>query len=221
VQPYSYHWQFGDGASSNLQNPAHAYTVPGTYMAVFKVSDAELSTCSKAIEITVEGPPSCSGLAIPAVGPPPLTVGFVATAKGGRTPYTYSWNFGDGYTSTDQNPYHTFPHPGDYIAVLEVTGADGRSCQSPVGITVGPLLTCDAVGNPPSGPLPLIVRFSAFATGGKGPYTYLWTFGDGTSSSAQNPVHTYNRAGPFTAVLTVGDSGASTCSHSLRIIAGI
>jgi PKD repeat protein len=220
VPPYTYHWTFGDGTSINLQNPSHLYTVPGNYSAVFKVTDAEFSTCSKAIAILVEGPPSCSGMAVPPVGPPPLAVSFAGLASGGQSPYTYAWNFGDGYTSTDQNPTHTYPHPGDYTALFEVTGADGRVCQTPVGVTVGPSLTCDATGSPVSGPLPLTVHFSAYATGGRGPYTFLWTFGDGTSSSAKNPVHTYSRSGPFTAVLTVGDSGASTCSKSLRIVAG-
>lgn len=220
VPPYDYLWQFGDGTSSNLLRPSHEYNTPGAYLAVFKTSDAEQSTCSRSFEIIVEGPPACSGLAVPSVGPPPLTVAFIGTASGGRTPYTYRWTFGDGYSSTDQNPYHTYPDPGDYVAEFEVTGADGRLCQSPVGVTVGPSLTCDAAGNPSSGPLPLTVRFTGYASGGKGPYNYIWTFGDGTSSSSQNPVHTYNRSGPFTAVLTVGDSGASTCSKSMRIVAG-
>lgn len=221
IPPYVFHWQFGDGSSSNLQNPPHQYLQPGTYSAVLKVSDAEQSTCSKALEVYVEGPPACSGLAVPEVGPPPLEVAFVGTAKGGKTPYTYHWDFGDGYTSDEQYPLHTYPHPGDYLAEFEVTGSDGRTCASPVSVTVGPSLSCDASGNPASGPLPLMVRFTGSATGGKGPYNFQWTFGDGTSSSAQNPVHTYNRAGPFTAVLTVGDAGSSTCSKSIRIVAGI
>lgn len=220
LPPYTYHWQFGDGGSSNLQNPPHEYILSGTYSAVLKVSDGELSTCSKAIQIIVEGPPVCSGLAVPEVGPPPLQVGFVGTATGGRSPYTYHWDFGDGNSSDEQFPYHTYPHPGDYVAVFEVTGADGRVCASPVTVTVGPSLSCDATGNPPGGPLPLTVRFTGQAYGGKGPYSFQWTFGDGTSSSSQNPVHTYNRAGPFTAVLTVGDSGSSTCSKTIRIVAG-
>jgi PKD repeat protein len=221
VPPYTYHWMFGDGNTAILMNPSHVYTLPGTYIAVFKVTDAEQSTCSKALDIIVEGPPSCNGKAVPSAGPPPLAVSFVATATGGQTPYTYFWDFADGYTSTDQNPTHTYPHPGDYIVILEVTGADGRACQSPLAVTVGPVLMCDATGNPVSGPLPLTVRFSGYASAGKGPYTFAWTLGDGTSSSAQNPVHTYSRSGPFTVVLTVGDSGGSTCSKSFRVIAGI
>lgn len=220
LPPYAFYWLFGDDSTSTSQNPTHLYTDPGDYSAVLKVTDTEYSTCSKLITVTVEGPPACNGLAIPSVGPPPLAVSFLGNATGGKSPYTYFWDFGDGYSSTVKNPSHTFVGPGDYTALFEVTGADGRVCQTPVGITVGPLLACDASGNPVSGPLPLTVRFTGFATGGRGPYLYLWTFGDGVSSSAQNPVHTYNRAGPFTAVLTVGDAGSSTCSKTLRIVAG-
>lgn len=221
LPPYTFFWVFGDDSSSTAQNPTHEYLMPGVYNATLKVTDFEQSTCSKMLNITVEGPPACSGYAVPSVGPPPLTVALVGTATGGKSPYTYLWDLGDGDSSTLQNPIHTFVHPGDHTIYFEVTGADGRVCQSPVRVTVGPLLSCDASANPVSGPLPLTVRFSSFATGGRSPYTYQWTFGDGTSSSAQNPVHTYNRSGPFTAVLTVGDSGSSTCSKSLRIVAGI
>jgi PKD repeat protein len=220
LPPYTYLWVFGDSATSTAQNPVHIYNDPGTFGAIFKVMDSDSTTCSQALAITVEGPPACSALAVPAVGPPPLTVSLMGMADGGKLPYTFLWDFGDGTTGTDQNSSHVYAHPGDFFATFQVTGADNRSCQFPVAITVGPLLSCDASGSPVSGPLPLTVHFSGFASGGRGPYSFFWSFGDGGSSAGQFPSHTYTRSGPFTAVLSVSDAGSSSCSHSMRIVAG-
>jgi len=66
-----------------------------------------------------------------------------------------------------------------------------------------------------------MATFTGFASGGVAPYTYFWSFGDGTSSTAMNPVHTYNSTGPFTACLTITDSTGCVSSHCAPIFFGV
>lgn len=218
LEPYEFFWIFGDESSSQSQSPVHIYSQPGTYTAVFKVSDAVSGTCSKALFITVKGPPACSALATPSLGPSPLIVDFTAEGTGGQPPYTYFWDFGDGTSTSIQNPRHIFNDSGLHIATLTITDSELLSCSRDVTVTVGPLLTCTGTLNPALGKVPLTVYFSARASGGKAPYTYSWTFGDGGSSSAASPSHTYTRSGPFTVVLTVLDVHLAICGKTMHVV---
>lgn len=83
-------------------------------------------------------------------------------------------------------------------------------------------LSATASGTPKTGNAPLSVSFTGSATGGTAPYSYSWNFGDGSATStAQNPSHTYNTAGTYTATLTVTDSAspAKTATSSVTITA--
>jgi len=215
--PYSYLWVFGDVSTSTELSPTHTYQTKGTYDAVLKVKDSLNNTCSKALTIIVEGPPDCLGTASTTFGPPPLGVIFAGNASEGQPPYSYHWDFADGKESNLQNPSHTYVAEGDYDAVMTVTDSKSRSCSQTFYITVGPPLTCTGSANPSGGYVPLTVDFSASAYGGRPPYTYVWTFGDGQALADQNARHVYVTQGSYTVVLTVIDSRSATCSKSLRI----
>jgi PKD repeat protein len=216
--PYTYFWLFGDDSTSTEQNPRHLYTHPGTYRSVLKVTDSESATCSHTVTTIVEGPPVCDAIADPTLGPPPLTVSFTGIATEGKPPYTHLWSFGDGEVSTDISPTHTYRDPGDFAATYTVTGADYRSCSRTIVITIGPPLTCSASASTANGQVPLTVNFIATASGGRGPYSYYWVFGDGGASSSQDASHTYTRTGQYPAILSVTDSGNRTCSKTLYIV---
>ena len=160
--------------------------------------------------------PTASAAADPTSGCDPLTVDFAGSATGGTPPYTYEWDLGDGQTSTQQNPSHTYVGAGPYTAVLTVTDAFSQQDTDSVDITVFPNPTASAGADFTSGVAPLTVNFSGAASGGTAPYTYEWQFGDGQSSTQQNPSHTY-AAGSFTAVLTVTDANGCQDSDSLDI----
>ncbi len=66
-------------------------------------------------------------------------VKFSSTVSGGTPPYSYSWNFGDGTTSTDPNPLHSYPRPGNYTEILRVTDRDGRTESASTHILVSGL----------------------------------------------------------------------------------
>ncbi len=87
--------------------------------------------------------------ASPTSGTAPLGVQFTASVSGGRTPYSYSWNFGDGYTDSSSNPSHTYGNAGTYTVILTVTDANGQSKSSTTSISVQPPVVSGGGGGTP------------------------------------------------------------------------
>lgn len=163
-------------------------------------------------------PSTCTASGNPTSGPAPLTVQFNGSPTGGCPDYTYSWNFGDGSSSSDQNPRHTYETVGNYFASLTVTDSKGTTSENSVPLTVTcPPLACTASGNPTSGTVPLTVQFNGSANGGCPPVMYRWDFRDGGSSSDQSPSHIYETPGDYTASLTVTDSKGNACQKSVSV----
>ncbi|MEO8086851.1 MAG: PKD domain-containing protein, partial [Bacteroidota bacterium] len=125
---------------------------------------------------------------------------FTNTSTGGTG---YSWNFGDGNTSTQTNPSHTYLTSGSFVVTL-ITSNSATGCASSITHTVVvgivPQVSFTSTGAT-SACGSLTVNFVNNTTGG-GANTYTWNFGDGTGTSAQqNPSHTYNTPGTYTVTL--------------------
>jgi len=137
----SYLWEFGDGGSSNLQNPTYIYNDVGTFMAELTVTgpggDDSHTQTIKADPIS---PPEASITCNTTSGEAPLTVNFTSTSTGNIT--SYSWDFGDGGSSSAENPDHTYYDPGTFTAKLEVNGPGGSDMDDQV-ITVTEVLITD------------------------------------------------------------------------------
>ena len=222
--PYTYNWQFSDGTNSTIQNPTHIFNREGTYNVSLIVHDISSATDTALITITVASGSAgltCEISADNTNGPAPLAVNFVGNASGGLTPYTYHWNFGDGSTSTSANPNHTYQSTGTYTARLTVTDSNSGTTTKTIAISVtsAQSLDCTASANITEGRAPVSVSFSGTATNGSAPYAFYWQFGDGNSSSQQNPSHTYQSVGTYTARLTVTDASSATCSKTVTISA--
>ena len=132
------------------------------------------------------------------------------TDRSTNSPTSWSWDFGDGSNATEQNPVHTYATTGVYDVYLTVANADGaNTCDG--GAEVKSDVSLDFYGTPTSGGTPLTVAFTntslifGFPKHPTDRYTitWEWSFGDGESSTEQNPTHTYAFAGSYTVVVKV------------------
>ncbi|GAB4315625.1 MAG: hypothetical protein Kow0019_15860 [Methanobacteriaceae archaeon] len=156
----------------------------------------------------VEYQPTASFTGTPTSGISPLEVQFFSTSTGATE---YLWDFGDGATSTDQNPTHTYQQIGIYTVKLTVTGPGGSNTKTEDNyITVNhPAPVASFTGTPTTGISPLQVAFTSTSTGTID--SYEWNFGDGSTSTATNPTHTYTVPGIYTVTLKVtGPGGEDT-----------
>lgn len=147
---------------------------------------------------------------------------FAFTDQTSGTVSTRLWNFGDGLTTTVTNPVHTYGSVGVYTVTLTVAGSNGAQTQATKSITVvaatAPVSAAFAYApvNPIAGQ---DVTFSDRSTGSVSAWS--WNFGDGTSSSAQNPVKRYTKAGTYHVVLTASGSSASSSATDIVVNASI
>ncbi|BDV29518.1 PDK repeat-containing protein [Microbacterium terricola] len=131
---------------------------------------------------------------------------------------SYSWQFGDGGTSTAPNPTHHYTAGGDYTVSLTVTDDDGATNTSQVPITV--VANAAPVAQANWSAVNLAATFSASgSTDSDGSITsFAWDFGDGDTGSGQLASHTYDAAGPYSVILTVTDDDGATASTTLDVV---
>ncbi len=134
---YSWAWNFGDGGRSTEKNPTHTYRSGGTFTWKVTVTDGAGVTASKTGTVKVTAPLTVTASANPRQGAPPLPVAFSCTPKGGKAPYAFLWDFGDGGISTLQAPTHTYEGTAAYAWVLTVTDAQGRTAAASDTVYVG------------------------------------------------------------------------------------
>jgi PKD repeat protein len=177
--------------------PPFTYTTPGTYTVTLEACNVVGCTeFSQAIEIL---PTPVASFTFEADW---LEITFTNASLYGDT---YLWDFGDGITSTEMSPIHTYAAAGSYNVVLTVVNGCGVSTFEAV-VTVE---VCQApVASFTFEPDFLAVTFTNTSVNG---VSFEWDFGDGITSTEENPVHTYAEAGTYTVTLTVvGDCGVAT-----------
>ncbi|MDY9926298.1 PKD domain-containing protein [Methanosarcina sp.] len=153
------------------------------------------------LKVTPPSIPVADFSASPTSGTAPLTVVFTDSSTG--LPASWKWDFGDEFSSTDQNPTHTYSSAGTYTVSLTVSNSKGTDSKiatiTVLEIPVPPV--ADFSASPVTGKAPLTVTFADKSTGS--PTSWSWNFGDKSTSINQNPVYTYSKAGKYTVSLTV------------------
>jgi len=164
--------------------------------------------------VTVASPPVASFVGTPVSGPIPLSVAFTDAST--NFPTIWSWTFGDGNTSSDQNPSHTYEAIGNYTVSLTASNvAGGDTATVPSYIFAFSPVVANFEGTPVSGIQPLTVSFTDLSTGAIS--GWYWVFGDigvANTSTLRNPAHTYSNVGNYSVNLTV--SNAYNSSYLLR-----
>ncbi|RAI99897.1 gliding motility-associated-like protein [Chitinophaga skermanii] len=211
-------WTFSDGTVSTAINPTKTFANPGTYRITLQSGTPGcLNTTFK--DITVNPSPVAAFSATPRVGCSiPFTTNFTNQSTGATS---WNWNFGDGGTSTLASPSHTYTNYGEYDVTLQVRNAAG--CVNTVTLNdyirvIQPVVNFTPF--PREGCLPFTTTFTPNMTVGGPIATYLWDFGDGTTSTAANPSHTYTTEGVFTITLTVTTADGCTVTTTNTIRAG-
>ncbi len=204
----TYYWTFGDGGNSNLANPTHTYANPGWYNACMVISGTTPNNgvfqCTYCDSIQIGNNVPCNASFIYTVAG--NTVNFTNTATGPGPITSYAWTFGDGGTSALANPSHTYVNTGWYNVCLTITGTNN-----------GQTYTCNwcdsifvqAAANPCNGVYfnhtlsGMTATFNAVVPAGYVVNTYSWTFGDGGTSVAASPSHTYANMGYYNVCMVV------------------
>ena len=151
-------------------------------------------------------------------GVAPLAISFTDTSTGTVT--AWSWNFGDGTTSTDRNPSKTYTKAGAYTVTLTASNSSGSDAETKTGYieVTEPAPVARISASSTSGTAPLLVTFTDTSTGSIA--SRSWDFGNGTASTAQTAMVTYNTPGTYTVKLTVtGSSGVNTAFETIVVTA--
>jgi RHS repeat-associated protein len=220
VPSYNYFWNFGDGTSSTSQDPSHPFKAAGTYKVLLTVTDSSGNSATSSVSEVVYSPLTATAYETPTSASVGTAVTFDGAASAGVPSYNYFWNFGDGTSSTSQDPSHSFSSAGTYNVVLLVTDSSGHSATSSVTEVVYNPLRATATQTAGVILAGTSATFGGAASGGPptSGYGYMWNFGDGTSSSSQSPTHTYAQAGVYRVTLTVTDAGQSATSSVNEIV---
>lgn len=204
-------WNFGDGSTSALQNPSHTYSAAGNFTVTLKVTNDK--GCSKILNknsyiIISSGVVADFTKTATNICSTPATVDFTSTSTGPGT-LSYLWNFGDGSTSTLQNPSHIYNSSGSFNISLQVNSSFG--CNATViknnEVVIGANSTSFSLPAGSTTNTPVSITNNSSPQ----PASQTWDFGDGTTSTAVNPVKTYSTPGTYTVTLT---NNYGTCIFS-------
>ena len=206
----NYNWNFGDGTNSILQNPSHTYTAGGSYTV--KLMTTDTSGCKDTFllgPIVVNRPIAAFSIVGPSTGCNSLAVQFQNNSTGAAT---YFWLFGDSKTDTQFNTSHTYFAWSPFYTVTLISSINGCSDTlvktNAIHIVVP---VCNFSFSNTDLCIPITTNFTDLSPAA---ISWLWDFGDGTSSTVKNPTHTFNSAPSGPIVLTIVDSNGCTATLS-------
>ena len=224
-----YRWNFGDGGTASGRTATHAYNRPGTFAVTLTITDGFGRAASTVQSVTVgAGANPTAAFTVSPASPLIAQQVFFNAAQSrpspGNTITGYTWDFGDGSSSSGQQTSHTYAAAGTYNVVLVVTDSAGRTATATSAVNVGSgAPTADFTFSPASPAVGAVVNFNGSAStaaAGRTITTYFWSFGDGsnaTGPSATTAKPGYAAAGTYTVTLTVTDNTGASSSTSKQI----
>ena len=210
----TYNWSGPGGwtaVGQTVTRPNCTMAMAGTYTCTIHVGN---QTSSANTPVQVFARPNANFTAQPSCLGSPTQFTNTSTSNPANQAMTYQWNFGDGQTSTQQSPSHQYSTVGNYNVTLTASCGQG-ACTSTktLSVSVYPIPTANFSAN--SVCLGNSTQFTNTSTSNPGnqPMTYLWDFGDGQTSTQQNPTHQFSTAGVHTVTLTAS-CGQGACSNT-------
>ncbi|MFT4297058.1 MAG: PKD domain-containing protein [Micropruina sp.] len=207
----SYEWNFGDGSTGTGKVTDHTYTSAGTFTIALKVTDDRGGSHTVTHDVVTTMPPNQHPNAAFTSSVSKLKVNFTnqSTDPDG-TVASYAWDFGDGGTSTQASPSHTYASAGTWTVKLTVTDNGGETDEVTHQVTT-------VANQAPTASFSHTVNGMAVSFNGTGSSdpdgtvaSYAWTFGDGGTGTGASPSHSYAAAGSYTVKLTVTDNDGAT-----------
>lgn len=130
----SYRWDFGDGGTSTFETPQHTYTKGGSFAIKLTVTGEENQQSDTTITISLQSPTPVAAFTVQNNNcTAACEIGFTNQSTYGNT---YAWNFGDGGTSADANPKHTYAKGGTYTVKLTANGDQSKSGSATQTVTI-------------------------------------------------------------------------------------
>jgi PKD repeat protein len=234
----NWHWDFGDGNTSNTPNPVHQYAADGNYTVILHIATADSCFSTETQQVSVANctpQPDCQAIFGFYHGNAAGTTGNDCEIHFSDQSYSstgsivsWFWEFGDGNTSYQQNPVHQYTADGNYTVKLSISTTD--SCFSfttqPVNVdNCTPQPDCQAIigfsyGNPAGTGNSCEVHFNDLSYSSTGTIvSWFWEFGDGSTSYQQNPVHQYTADGNYNVKLSISttDSCFSFATKQINV----
>lgn len=219
----SHEWDFGDGATDTRVQVVHRFAASGVYNVSITATDSDGASVTQDVPVLVANTPPDVG--IESIPTHPATGEKVSLRASTHDPdgdvVRWSWDLGDGNSSGQPVVEHAFREAGTYIIVLEVVDNDGVSARASHELVVGnsppaPDFTHGSSEETSQG----AIQFSDRSSDGDGRITTrTWDFGDGNSSTEENPAHRFDRPGAYLVSLTVvDDAGANATASRLIVI---
>jgi gliding motility-associated-like protein len=216
--PLTYVWAFGDGDTSSAISPTHIYTASGYYNITLTATNSKgcVSSLTKSAYIHIYDLPQPDFKAAATVFCKVPAHAVFTDLTTGTGPYTYTWDFGDGGSSTLMNPTHDYTATGTYTVKLTVTDAHG--CTNTIT-----KVAYIQVGTNKAGFVQIntaCINTNVTWTDTSSVHTSeVWTYGDGSSDGSGG--HTYTTAGTYSVTLIIFNGPCSdTVTHTIIILPG-
>lgn len=213
----TYFWNFGDATNSTSFSPAHTYTSNGSYTVSLAANNNFTASCAstKTAVVVVNSICNLAANFTYTMGANGL-VNFISTSIGTNSFTNYRWTFGNGIVLSGNNmtsTAQTYTANGTYVVTLK-DSTSNPACVSQISqtINIGNVVNpCNLSANFSGAGTNGVFNFNNTSTGTSAGVTYLWNFGDATTSPSVSPSHTYTNAGNYTVTLSANNNYSYSC----------